>query len=330
MAMVLGLVVLLNGGRARAEDGGHSPWVVYEPGDLPIVLLAPHGGRIVPEGMATMAEAKGRDSNTDDLARAIAAALTYRDADGKEHKPYLVVNLLHRKVVEPNRSWAQDERQGWVDASGKKVGPDARAVEHYRDFHARADEAVQAVQRQYGAGLLLDIHGLAASRKLDMYGYLIRATDLHADDKPDTPGTDDQLAEALRTRSTLRFAASRRTSAHERAELVRGPTSLSSLVDAYYRAHGHPDGRPATPSLQYPNPKAPGTLDADVPYFNGSYDIAAHSSNQPGVHVDAVQIETTWDVRRTEASRQLFAEALADAVRQFVKAQYGLTLPGEK
>lgn len=308
--------------------------VVYEPGNLPVILLAPHGGTVRPEGMPTIPDLPGADVATDELAREVALALTYTDAEGIERRPYLVLSRMHRRLFEPNRSWETDLRRGWVDAEGKRVEPHPRAERVHRDFHTCAEHAMRAVEREHGAGLLVDLHGLAATRKLDMYGYLTLAGDLW--EKADTtrPTPDGLLAAALRKRSTLRVAAARKATASEVANLVRGPGSLAGLVDRAYRelypdivdADGKPRGRPATPSDRYPNPKGAETPDRDGTYFNGAYDILAHSSFQEGTRVDAVQIETLPDARNSKTARARFARALARALREFLPRHYGFSI----
>ena len=64
----------------------------------------------------------------------------------------------------------------------------------------------------------------------------------------------------------------------------------------------------------------------DKVYFNGSYDIFAHSSRQPGLRVDALQLETTADARNTSSQRRRFARAMAKALAQFLQLHYNLDL----
>ncbi|MCX7014785.1 MAG: N-formylglutamate amidohydrolase [Candidatus Sumerlaeota bacterium] len=304
-------------------------------GNLPIILLAPHGGTVEPPGMTPRKGNPLRDSGTAELAQELAKALSYTNAAGVERKPYFVINRLHRKFVDPNRSPQKDPFSGLTDENGQRLQPDPRAQRLYHDFHACADFAVGEVQREFGAGLLLDLHGLAAARTLDMYGYILRGADFRDPEDPKRPASDEQLASAILTRSTLRAAAARKQNAHEIAGLVHGPDCLASLMDKAYRElypdrvdeNGSARGRPATPSLQYPDPKGESISGADAKvYFNGSYDISSHGSLRPGIQVDAVQVETTKDARSAAADRQRFAQAMTVAVRRFVKLHYDLDI----
>jgi N-formylglutamate amidohydrolase len=117
-------------------------------GALPIILSAPHGGKQaipgVPErrGAGVAQFSTGRDNNTDDLTERIAAKLeaTLRA------KPFLVVAHFHRKYVDANRP-----SHGAFES--------AEAKPYYDAYHRVLREAVDRVSREWGRGLLLDIHG---------------------------------------------------------------------------------------------------------------------------------------------------------------------------
>ncbi len=319
--------------------GDMSEFVSYAQGNLPVILLAPHGGNVKPEGMPVMPRQTGRDVGTAELAKAISDRLMFTDAQGVKRRPHLIINHLHRSFVEPNRSWSDNLKRGWLDTSGKPAGPHQGAERLHRAFHASAASAVKKVESEYKTGVLLDLHGLSLSRKLDMYGYLLRASDLHQRKNLDRTATDAELAQRLRERSSIRTAASGKKSAREITELVRGSQSLASLVDRAYRDL-YPDlrnsedgqaGRPATPSARFPNPKGSETPDHTRTYFNGAYDIFIHSSRQAECRVDAIQIELTADARNTKVQRARFARCMARALRQFLRIHYGLKMdpPGK-
>jgi len=84
----------------------------------------------------------GRDVNTELLAQALAKAIGTRLRKG----PYSVIAKSHRKYVDPNRP---------VEIAVEN--PQARAV--YDVYHQRMAEFCDEVQKRYGRGLVLDIHG---------------------------------------------------------------------------------------------------------------------------------------------------------------------------
>jgi len=262
--------------------------------------------------------------NTSLLAKEIKDQLSFVDKHGTQRQPHLIINLASRAVVEPNTSWEENLEAGWFDDDGNRVEPPSIAWEVYSLFHSCADQAVQSVQEQFGCGLLLDIHGLAAEVPIDMYGYLVWGIKYQ---KP-----VEEFAEIVRNESSLRYAAGRKKTAQEVMELISGKESLASLVDEAYQdnfpeftdSEGNPRGRPATPSARFPYPKGDSSPTKDRAYFSGGYDIEAHSSYKNGINVDAIQIETTPDARNTEELRKRFAGCLKIALNKFLSLHYAL------
>jgi len=144
--------------------------VLYERGNMPVIVLAPHDGTVKPEGMP-LRKLSTRDVLTAKLARLLCAELAYTDADGVQRRPHLVTCLASRAVVDPNLSWERNLEHGWYDGENRRASPPARAKRIHRDFHACVAYAVRSVEANHGAGLLLDLHGLSARRSVDMYGY---------------------------------------------------------------------------------------------------------------------------------------------------------------
>lgn len=122
-----------------------------EVGDLPIILSAPHGGRI---RIAGCPDRKGdgaaqfvavNDTNTDILAGKVAKAV----AKAMGAKPHLIIAYFERKQCDANR-------------------PAADAYEHpkakpaYDAYHAALAAVKKQVERDYGRGLFIDLHGQAA------------------------------------------------------------------------------------------------------------------------------------------------------------------------
>ena len=117
-------------------------------GMLPIILSAPHGGRQsipgvpVRGGSGVTQFATGRDNNTDELAETIAVRLEKRF----NAKPFLIVARFERKYLDANRPSENAYESGAAKA-------------YYDDYHGALREAHERVSRDWGHGLLLDIHG---------------------------------------------------------------------------------------------------------------------------------------------------------------------------
>jgi N-formylglutamate amidohydrolase len=120
-------------------------------GMLPIILSAPHGGRQSIPGVPARCGAgvtqfvTGRDNNTDELAETIAIGLEKR----LNAKPFLVVARVERKYFDANRPTesAYESRE---------------AKPYYDGYHNALQKAHDRVSREWGRGLLLDIHGQGA------------------------------------------------------------------------------------------------------------------------------------------------------------------------
>lgn len=124
--------------------------ITVEPGTLPIILSAPHGGQEPIPGIPVRAGKNverfvtSRDGNVDKIALLTAKQLE-KTLGGR---PYLVVARFERKYVDANRA------------------PDA-AYEHeeakrqYEAYHRAIQDALVAIKRDWGRGLVVDIHGQA-------------------------------------------------------------------------------------------------------------------------------------------------------------------------
>lgn len=264
-----------------------SGYVLYWPGELPIVLSVPHDGGLEPTDIPDRTEGVTvRDSHARALAEAIRAALTQKFG----RAPHLIVCELSRKKADGNRELA----------SATQGHP--RAVQAWQEYHAYIEEAERAVLARTPHGLYLDIHSHGHPKKRLELGYLLKPADLQLTDAVlDTDAT-------VRGRSSIRELGRRTPSGF--AELVRGPTSLGGLLEAR--------GLAALPAPR--QALAPGD-----PYFNGAFDIAAHGSRDKA-QLDGIQIEVPLQMRGTAAQRAATAAAFADALEVYFAKHYGRPL----
>jgi N-formylglutamate amidohydrolase len=133
------------------EQKGLQKFFTLWAGMLPIILSAPHGGRqpipgvLARRGIGIAQFTTERDSNTDELAQQIAAQLVKRLGS----KPFLIVAEFERKYVDANRP-------------SKDAYESAAAKIYYDAYHRALQSACEQVRRDWGRGLLLDIHGQGA------------------------------------------------------------------------------------------------------------------------------------------------------------------------
>ncbi len=120
-------------------------------GNLPIIISAPHGGRTPINGAARRvpnADLKivtVNDTNTDELALKIVEALEKK----LKAKPYAIVAHFERKYADVNR----DAQIGYASVAAKP---------YYEAYHEFLKTSCATVQREWGRGLLIDIHGQKA------------------------------------------------------------------------------------------------------------------------------------------------------------------------
>lgn len=202
---------------------GEKKYIEAIPGDLPLVISAPHGGRETPEEIATReAGVVQIDMNTQELARAIADEFRARTG----HRPHLVICRLHRQKLDCNREIVEA-------AAGN-----AAAEKAWTEYHAFIDEALKAAVAQGGRAFYIDLHGHGHKDKRLELGTL-HTQELLA--KPDA-----EINAAARAGSLRRIAE---RSKLPYVELLRGPRSLGALLQA--------EGFPCTPSPERPVPNLP-------------------------------------------------------------------------
>lgn len=190
--------------------------VEYRPGSLPVVIAAPHGGRLDPEEIPDRRDGvTTRDAETDLLAIELAAAIHRKSGAW----PHLVLCHLHRRKVDCNR----DALTG--------TGGHPLALQTWRAFH----EAIGKARAAAGRGLFLDLHGHSHPQPWVEIGYLLNAEQLKTE--------GGEFAALAPVSSVASLAA---TSPATFEELIRGKDSLGGLL--------HRAGFPAVPGPEIPHP----------------------------------------------------------------------------
>jgi hypothetical protein len=264
---------------------GRSQYVEYFPGELPVVLSAGHGGDLRPAEIPDRTYGTFvQDRNTLDLA--LRARQTIKDQTG--YWPHLVVSHLHRIRLDPNREI--------VEAAQGNLA----AERAWWEYHTFIERARQIIEADFGEGYYIDLHGHGhAIQRLEL-GYLLSSSQL---------ASSDEVLRGLAGNSSLKALAQR--PGVDFVELIRGPTSLGSLLEG--------EGFPSVPSTDDPNP-------GSDPYFTGGYSTLVHGSRNGGT-VSGVQIECNFSgVRDTAENRQGFAEALSAALQVYFPAHFGMAL----
>lgn len=250
MRLLFTILITLAVGSGHAEEVepgaslfGQYQFIEYIPGDLPLVIAAPHGGRIRPSEIPTRTDGvMDIDANTQELARTIAAVI---HAETGRHI-HLVICHLHRSKLDANR-----------DLFEASQGSDI-AAHSWEEHHAYIDQACAAAVKQFGVAFLIDLHGHGHSDARVELGYLHNSINL-AD-------CDEALNESTYVNtSSLRWIADR--SQYSFTDLLRGPQSFGALLEH--------EGFPATPSPRMPVPTEP--------FFRGGYTIQRHCNAERSI-----------------------------------------------
>jgi N-formylglutamate amidohydrolase len=216
---------------------GRNEYVEYLPGDVPVIISAPHGGRLRPDEIPDRTEGTLTfDTNTQELARAIAAEFLARTG----HRPHIVLCRLHRRKVDCNRELKEA-------AAGNP-----HAEQAWREFQGYLETARKTVVARFGRGFYIDLHGHGHAEQQLELGYLHNAEQLSPSDADinNSDLWDKGGLHALKGRSKLSYA-----------ELLRGPQSFGAFLEA--------EGFPAAPSPRNPQPA--------VPFFSGGYNTVQHA-----------------------------------------------------
>ena len=270
---------------------GRNNYIEYRAGNLPIIISAPHGGRLEPTAIpdrncATCTTVM--DGNTMELAYQIDTAI--QQVFGCF--PHIVVNQLHRIKLDANREIVE-AALGNTDAETA-----------WGEWHNFIQNAKNQAKNAFGRGLLIDLHGHGHTIQRLEIGYLPNETDLRLSDSVlSTP----QYSRLLSIKNLVLNNLNRFTA----AQLLRGEFALGTLLGA--------KNFPSVPSQQDPAPLV-GEL-----YFNGGYNTFRHGSRDSST-IDALQIECNFTgVRNTYENRRRFATELATALKTYFAKHYFVT-----
>jgi len=268
---------------------GSDKFTEYVPGDLPLVISSPHGGKLKPEAVANRTYGvRSEDSNTQDLARRIAAEV--KKATGRQMP--LIISHLHRSKLDPNRE-IKEAAQG--DKTAEKV---------WGEYHAFIEEALKAAVARHGKAFFIDLHGQSHADVRVELGYLHAAPDYGK------PAAEMNVPEFIKAGSLALIM--KLNPDLEYTALLHGPESLGSLLEAR--------GFRATPSPRMPVPSEP--------YYRGGYTVFRHVPENPkvaGLQVEANRVR----LRDTPEGRQRFAEALVSALQVYLPRFMKIGLDGK-
>lgn len=257
----------------------HNYIKVYE-GDLPIILSAPHGGDIQAE------EIKTRTSGVfdkDDYTLELTELIVEEFHKQTNKIPYAVIATISRHKVDINR----EPKEAYEDESAKVP---------YLEFHKNIINAKKAVDKTFGKGIYIDIHGQSHPKAYLEFGYLLKNNILKLHDGELKKEYCNSSISTLGNFSKESFL-----------DQLRGPHSLGSLMCN--------EGYDSIPSMKLP-------YASDGNYFEGAYDTIRYGSLKGG-NISGIQIEFPYlHCRDTLENRKKCAKAFVSSVLTFVSIHF--------
>ena len=266
-------------------------FIDYRQGNLPLLIISVHGGDIEPEWIQTRTCDQAtlvRDIFTRDVALEIEVQLKIRG-----YSPYVILNNLHRKKLDLNRS-LNDSNCG-----------DNVTEPYWNLFHNKIDDFRTQIENQFGTGLVIDIHGQSHEEQRIEFGYLLSSSNLRM---------NNSIINSLDfiNNSSVKGLLNNNSDNLKLTDLLSGESSLGTFLTQ--------KGYASVPSNEDVAPKQ-GDL-----YFSGGYNTANYGSRDGG-EVDAIQIELNMiGVRDTNENRTLFSQELAEVLLEYLRTHYNSDL----
>lgn len=293
MFRFLFLLALFSCALAQVRKEGYMGWAWYEVGRDNLVLLAGHGGKVMPSQLprrhhgclengvcvyrqgctpqTTVCRVTTvMDSYTIQLTNFIATGLRKLGI-----YPHVIICDISRKLIDLNRP---------IDIACLGV---KECEKFYNSWHGFVEEAIGSIK---GVGLVIDVHGQAHKENWTELGYRIKKKELNAENYTEMRTSIHQL----QVRSGLSLK-----------ELITGRMSMGHfLSEQDYRV---------VPSGKIPKPDNGG-------YYSGGYNTETYGSskNVPGRCTDAIQFEVAKNLRfsGTQELQKIGAD-FAAAIQQF-------------
>jgi len=269
------------------ETPNWGEFIDYREGNIPLMIISVHGGDLEPEWIESRTcdgATVVRDSYTRDVAIEIESQIKTNG-----YSPYVVLNNLHRKKLDLNRS-----------LNNSNCG-DQTTQPYWDLFHKQIDDFRTQIQNQFGSGLVIDIHGQSHEEQRIELGYLLYSSELRMD--ATTINSVD-----FKNRSSVKNLLNNHPDNLKLTDLLSGESSMGNLLTQ--------KGYASVPSKDDVAPKE-GEL-----YFSGGYNTVTYGSRDIGT-VDAIQIELNMiGVRDTNESRTLFSKEFAEVLITYLRTYY--------
>ena len=262
---------------------GREGYIEYHPGDIPIILSAPHGGRLVPDEIPDRTYGTTvTDDNTYELTKVIMDTMKVRF----QGTPHVILCRLKRTKIDANRDSVEA-------AQGNRY-----ALRAWQEYHHYINVAKNKIETSGRSGLFFDMHGHGANPDgfYDLrtwLGYLVPG---------DILDQDDNILNTQENANKTSIRALIDTSRFDFIQVLRGKNSFGALLDSL--------SFKSVPSINDPGPNG-------SRYFSGGYNTARHGSRGGGM-ISAIQIEAPKPgIRQNVSTWSQFAQSFTIAVDEY-------------
>jgi predicted outer membrane repeat protein len=267
---------------------GTDGYIEYYPGNIPVIISAPHGGDLEPllipdrncSGCVT-----GKDGWTLEVAYELDSAI--QSVFGGY--PHIIINRLHRRKLDANREIVE-AAQG-----------DPSAEIAWGEYHEFIQAAKDKCNEDFGTALYIDLHAHGHPIQRIELGYLLTKPELQFSNMYlDNNNFQDSCS--------IQHLSNIQNPTTPFSEILRG----NECMGAFLESHGYP----SVPSNSDPFPATPD------PYFSGGYNTARHGSRDSS-DINGIQFELNYTgIRNTNANRHAFARAMACVMKNYLNTWY--------
>ena len=284
------LILLVTSIKAQYTVGvsyyGDSSWIEYIPGNMPIIIVAPHAGNLQPASLPDI-NTRGRDNGTMDLALFMRDSLQFKSGGCR---PHVIINHLRPNKLNPVHS-ASD--------SATSAGTNANALNALNQFHAFIQVAYDKVTTDFGKGHYFELHGNGTAEHWNMVGLGISKSVLKLSDSVINTKVNNSTIKNLCTAGGANFL-----------EVLKGSTSLGGMLDSL--------GWKSAPSPAHPSPPDTAT------FFYAGQNTWRYGSRSSGT-IDATHLESYWQFMVYNSNRSKYSNDLANSILRFMTIHYGFT-----
>ena len=184
---------------------GQNNYIEYIAGNLPIIIVVPHGGSLIPANLPIIG-IHGVDNGTFETSHLVYDSIIYYT---NGCFPHMIISHLHPTVMNPVRE---------IDSA---AGTNIDARNAWYDFHDFIDTAKYDITNNWGSGHYFEMHGNGHSDMWTEIGLGVSKTYLNGSDSLILSRVGYSTIKNLCTNGGVNFL-----------DVIKGVSSLGGLLDS--------------------------------------------------------------------------------------------------